>query len=452
MKEFTHIKISKKPVPFFESTTLIEPPMETKPFPINVFPDVVKAYIEESTECLNLVPDFIGVGVLSAVASLIGNSYRIQIKKGWTERPILWLAIVGYSGIRKTPSLDAAILPLQKIDKSLYLQYCEELENHKSQLEAADQEKPLAKQLIVTDSTIEALIPILKQNPNGILYFKDELISWINDLTRYNRGSAEQQWLSLYSNQPIRLNRKTDDDNFRVDSPFANVLGGIQPGILSNLFEDGRGINGFTSRIAFSFPEPIKRKVSYTTMAPLVAEDYENFIHRFLHLQKAENNAGQIEPITLEFSYPAQDKFYEWNETFINQPINDPNTSEAIKSALSKMEALMPKLALIMQFIENVGNQQREPKVVEIDAVNKAIELTDYFYAHLLKVFREVGLKTSNVESRELLLLKSFSSQFLDGQSKEAAIKNLLADGFANFEISKALSVPKSSVHYWSKK
>ena len=237
----------------------ISSPAETMPFPIDIFPNAVKEYINGCTASLNLVPDFIGIGVLSAVATLIGNSYRIQIKRGWTERSILWLAIVGYSGIRKTPSLDAAIKPLQKIDRVMYANYCEELEACKSQKEPNNQKKPTPKQLLVTDSTIEALIPILKNNPNGILYFKDELIGWINDLTRYSRGSAEQQWLSLYSNQPIRLNRKTEDENYRVDYPFANVLGGLQPDVLPSLFENDRGINGFTSRIAFSFPEPVKK-------------------------------------------------------------------------------------------------------------------------------------------------------------------------------------------------
>jgi len=425
----------------------------TLPFPLEVFPKVLQDYIQECSSTLNLIPDFMGMGVLSAVASLIGNSYRIQIKQGWTERPLLWLAIVGYSGIRKTPSLSAAISPLQKMDKGLYAQFCQAWQDYKQQINDGNTSitKPTPKQLLVTDATIEALIPILKNNPNGLLYFKDELMAWINDLTRYNRGSAEQQWLSIYSSQAIRLNRKNEEDNYRVDHPFANVLGGLQPDILPNLFENDRGINGFTSRIAFAYPEPIQRKVSKGNMSRKTQADYELFLERFTGIEKRESN-GQIEPITLIFSSEAQERFYEWDETFINQKINDSNLPESIKSALSKMEALMPRLALVLQFMENISKSIKEPQTVSLEATNNAIKLTDYFYNHLQKVLRKVTPMKLAAEQRELLLLKNFCFDILSGLSKEMVVQRLLEQGYSNSEISRALSIAKSTITYWTKK
>jgi hypothetical protein len=432
------------------STPKNETPLQTLPFPIQIFPTEVQDYIHQCSENLNLVPDFIGVGILSAVAALIGNSYQIQIKNGWTERPLLWLVIVGHSGIRKTPSLDAAIKPLQQLDKMLYAKYCEEWQYYKES-QQEDKEKPISKQLLVTDSTIEALIPILKNNPNGLLYFKDEIIGWINDLTRYNRGSAEQQWLSIYSNQPIRLNRKIEDGNFRIEQPFANVLGGIQPAILSSLFEKDRGQTGFTNRIAFSYPDPIKRRVSYSELDSNLVKQYENFIHRFLHLKKNETETDTIEPIRLKFSFQAQDRFYEWDESFINKNINDSSTTESLKSVLSKIEALMPRVALIIQIMKRVGASKKEPTEVDLDSVNKAISLTDYFYNHYQKVLLKVKPTPINKNQREIELLKAYAKFSLQGHSKVNIVKTLLESGFANFEISKALGIPKSNITYWLK-
>lgn len=421
------------------------------PFPIDVFPPVIKDYIESCHNSLNLIPDFMGIGALSVAATLIGNSYRIQIKEGWMERPLFWMAIVGHSGIRKTPSLDAMIRPLQLIDKTMYTQYLEELEKYQSKKTESDSKTTIPKQLVVTDSTIEALIPILKDNSNGILYFKDELIGWINDLCRYNKGSAEQQWLSLYSNQPIRLNRKTEGDHVRVDNPFANVIGGIQPDILPSLFENGRGINGFTSRIIFSYPDSVKRKLSHKNMKPHIVRKYDHFISRLFDLEKNRNHAGKIEPITLEFSDSAQERFYTWDEVFINNHINDPTLPEAMKSALSKLEALMPRLALVIQFMEEVAALKEEPKEVSLDATNKAIQLIDYFYAHFLKVYGKVNNGAIHPPNREHLLLKNFAKDVLNNYQKEDIIKKLLASGFNNAEISRALETPKSNISYWAK-
>ena len=48
---------------------------------------------------------------------IIGNSYKIKIKNGWYESPIIFLALVGQSGLGKTPSLNQIINPLKKINQ-----------------------------------------------------------------------------------------------------------------------------------------------------------------------------------------------------------------------------------------------------------------------------------------------------------------------------------------------
>ena len=418
-------------------------------FPLEIFPKVVQDYIKGCVECLNLVPDFMGVGVLSAVASIIGNSYQIKVKEGWVERPILWIAVVGYSGVRKTPSLKMIIDPLQKIDKRLYLEYCEKKKKYDIEKELGSPSKPIPEQLIVGDTTIEALFPILESNPNGVLYYRDELIGWINDLTRYSKGSAEQHWLSLYSNQSIRLNRKTTEDNLRIDNPFVNVLGGIQPDVLSKLFDDDRGINGFTSRILFSYPSDVKRTISNKELHPSLIAEYDNFINRFRCMEENEKELNA--PIILPFSPEAQQVFYDWNESFINVKLNDDELPEIIKSALSKLEALMPRLALIIQFIDDLGIQNVEPSQVEIQATKKAIILVNYFYINFLKVQTKVQGKGSSKKGKETQLLRTLSLLLIDGKTKESAIRQLINDGFGNNEIARALQKSKTTISFWNK-
>ena len=452
MKEFKPISLPENQKQQKKLIRISEEIQDLEPFPIHIFPSVVQDYINGCTECLNLVPDFMGVSVLSAVASMIGNSYQIKVKEGWVERPILWIAVVGYSGVRKTPSLKMIIDPLQRIDKRLYQNYCEKKEQYEIEKELGGASRPVPEQLIVGDTTIEALFPILENNPNGVLYYRDELIGWINDLTRYSKGSAEQHWLSMYSNQSIRLNRKTTEDNLRIENPFVNVLGGIQPDVLTKLFEDERGVNGFTNRIIFSYPSAIKRTISDKELDPSLKEGYNTFINRFLYMDKNPKENETVKPIILGFSEEAQQLFYDWNQSFINKKINDTGVSEVVKSTLSKLEALMPRLALVIQFIDNLGNQEFEPANVGVEATQKSILVVNYFYNHFLKVYAKVNDVGIDPVSRQKSLLQNFVSSILDGDNKEQAVKRLFSSGFINAEIARALKTSKSNINFWAKK
>ena len=422
-------------------------------FPLSIFPSVITDYINACEQSLNLVPDFMGIGLVSAVATLIGNSYQIQIKPGWVERPLFWFALVGHSGIRKTPSLSSALSPLFEIDSKCYSQYCHALKAfHKE--DKLGEDKPVAKQLIANDTTIEALVGILKNNPNGVLYHKDELMGWINDLTRYNKGSAEQQWLSIYSDQSIRINRKKDDQHLLIQHPFVNVIGGIQPDVLPGLYKDDRSANGFTSRIAFSFPDDIPRRVSTINMDTNLSEEYINFIERFQFIKRPASPEGVQPSIILPFTSDAQQRFYEWNEDFINRKLNMAGLSTNVKAVISKLEAIMPRLALVFAFIDRLALPSREPSAVDLPATEKAIQLTEYFYSHFLKVQRQIGALTNinTPDHKTLLILRRFAQNILQGYSKEQSIKALISEGFRNAEIAIALNTAKTNISYWQHK
>ena len=55
-----------------------------------------------------------------------------------------------------------------------------------------------AKQIVVSDITVEALAVILKSNSRGLLLFCDELAGFIKNLNRYNKGGGDEQGLFKY--------------------------------------------------------------------------------------------------------------------------------------------------------------------------------------------------------------------------------------------------------------
>mgnify|MGYP000010446173 CR=1 FL=1 len=52
-----------------------------------------------------------------------------------------------------------------------------------------------------------SIITIHQDNKRGICLYVDELMSWLKNFNRYNSGSEEQFWLSVFSGKPIILDR-----------------------------------------------------------------------------------------------------------------------------------------------------------------------------------------------------------------------------------------------------
>ena len=64
-------------------------------FPISIFPTQIQRIIREVHECHNYPTDYIAAAILTAIAVGIGNTHLAQIKRGWMESPILYMALIG---------------------------------------------------------------------------------------------------------------------------------------------------------------------------------------------------------------------------------------------------------------------------------------------------------------------------------------------------------------------
>src|SRR5688572_2659592 len=92
-------------------------------FPVEVFPNLIQGIIRSTNECLLFPMDFIGASILSALSISIGNTYRIEIKKGWTENCVLYTVLIGPPGSMKSPPLDFALKPLLDANNEAYKLY-----------------------------------------------------------------------------------------------------------------------------------------------------------------------------------------------------------------------------------------------------------------------------------------------------------------------------------------
>src|SRR5215510_11366595 len=124
---------------------------------------------------------------------------------------------------------------------------------------------PQAERFIVSDTTVEALAPILLVNPRGLLLARDELAGWFGSFDRYaGRGKAgadSANWLSMFNAESIIVDRKTGiPRTIHVPDAAVCVTGGIQSAILKRALTIEHRESGLAARLLLACP-PRKAKL-----------------------------------------------------------------------------------------------------------------------------------------------------------------------------------------------
>ena len=89
----------------------------------------------------------IAVSCIVVAAAAISDQFKLQPKRldtRWVESPRLWVAVVAEPGQKKTPALDSAKEPLQKVEKDWHrehLQQCAEYKKIKKELAATERKE-----------------------------------------------------------------------------------------------------------------------------------------------------------------------------------------------------------------------------------------------------------------------------------------------------------------------
>ena len=178
-------------------------------FPLGIFPASIRHIVESLQKYEHYQVDFTAVSFFTAFAAAMGNTWSARFMTGWVSRPILYVVLVGPPSCGKTPPLRQAVAPLLKLDEASDRIYAQEIRQYrkwekliakqrKQQSLPEEMELPQRKCHVVVNSTIEALVSALRDNPRGVLIYNDEIDSLLSNFNRYN-GSDESYFLSLFS-------------------------------------------------------------------------------------------------------------------------------------------------------------------------------------------------------------------------------------------------------------
>jgi hypothetical protein len=354
------------PLDIFGETILTGVPV----FPLEALPRPLAEFVGDRAERLGVDPALIAMPALAVCAVALDDRHVVQVRQyddQWTESARLWVAIVEEPGGKKTPAIRAALAPAQEIENAWYNEdtpkqavytmrlegYREDVKKFSKKQEAermcaqdcpVEPEKPPQRRLIVTDTTTEALVRILTDNPAGVIGYFDELAMLLGSFDTYrgakSSGRDRAIWLELYNGGERLIDRVTTEHQ-RVPNWGACIVGGIQPGrlrkLLPDLTEDGllqRFIPVFGSGPSRGLDCPPNREADGA---------YRDLLEAILSWRSLPDVKVTLSPK----AHAVRERVMERVDALLILP----ETSGPLKNHLNKWEALFARLALTMHAI-----------------------------------------------------------------------------------------------------
>jgi len=389
----------------------------SNPFPVETFPKEALEVAYEAHSKFQFSLDYLGAGILAAASSAIGNSLKVEVKKGWNEKANLFTVIVGRPGDGKSHSLAFCFKPIHIKESLLFTEYSKLLIEYEDELKSDSKtklRKPQLNKYLISDFTPEALILHHSNNKRGLYIYVDELNAWIKNFNRYNSSGEAETYLSLWSGTTIAIDRASGK-SLRIEDPFIGVIGSTQISVLKSFAKDGRNSNGFMDRLLFVYPDTQKTlKWNINKVDDRILQNYFSIISNLI-----ETSIDQKESLLIPIEKKAKKYLFEWQN---NRPVE--YLFEYERSIEIKLQQYVIRFALILQSIHFAANKSTLDKI-ELFAIKGGIKLFHYFYNNAIKVRQEI-IKKAYLETLTELqkkILDDLPSMFTTAEGLKIACK-----------------------------
>jgi hypothetical protein len=378
-----------------------------------VLPQALERWVRDETKRLGVSYGAGAVAAVVACATALSSAFRVQPKQhnsGHTEAPILWGAIVGPPGARKSPLLAAFMRPIEQIERELSksnqdarkkyeVDHQEWKRRVKNGETLPEPEKPRARRKLVQDTTTEALAEILAANSDGVLCHLDELAQWAGNMDSYRPGKSTSRdqpfWLQAKNGGHYRADRVTRDP-VHIEVTAVHVLGGIQPDVIRKLAPEWGG-NGMLQRFLLAImgqanqeldadPDAEAQQVIYGALQRLHEFRPSEFFDTFKFEPEAE---------------AVRKRLVGFRDATIASGVPVP-----LEGWLSKLEGEWARLSLVFHAIEwsaNAGGEdpfEGPPEMISAQTAERAARfLLDFQYPQQVAFYRDVAGVTAAADN-----------------------------------------------------
>lgn len=397
-------------------------------FPIKAFPLKIQSILIEWAKVNNYKVEYAAAGMLSAISTALGATYRIHIKGDWSTHAALYIILVGKPGLGKTPPLEAALKPIRDYDYAKYLEFDAAMKLYEagkstckgkgSDGDSEGMEKPKLVKTIVSDFTPEALIYSHSLNLRGILIYVDEILGMFNSANRYSNGQLIEQILTAWSGGAIDVTR-INSKSIHIERPNINIIGTTQTARVKELLQKGYKDNGLIDRILLVMPK--EQEIPCWQLNEESSSDEENQVKEEQRMTKASKQWADIVNKVLELTFnPVEDSddlvprmlymnreakevFYGWrNDMVSKQNAKTEDDYDNEETRFAKQDSNVARLALIIQVMRYACGESHL-QYVDADSIRSAIALSEYFEDSYNRVQLGVAEATSSTPAKEML-------------------------------------------------
>jgi putative DNA primase/helicase len=417
-------------------------------FDFDLLPDQVKPYVADVCERMQCPPDYVAVSQMSALGSMIGRKVAIRplVQDDWEVIANMWGLLIGRPGVLKSPAMEEGLRPLRKLSAVAEDNLKKEMttyevmaaaaklrhdENVKqagkilrkdrkadiSPLLEAEEEisPPTLKRYVANDTNVASLGVLLQQNQNGLLVFRDEIVSLLDNLNREELVSERGFYLTGWAgNSRYTFDRIGRGLHLSIDGVCLSMLGSTQPGrisqYLARAIRGGRGDDGLIQRFGLMvwpdvsahwkqvdrWPDREARAVNMKLFERLDTLDW-----RAIGAKRDRGSDGDEEGLPyLRFGIDAYDLFADWR-TALERRLRSGELHLALEAHLAKYRKLVPGLSLVCHFAGGSTGP------VGVAAVRRAIAWATYLESHARRAYGSVTSASANTAKAILAKIRS---------------------------------------------
>ena len=399
-------------------------------FDPEMIPAAIGPWVMDIADRMQCPPDFVAVSAVVALSSVLGRkiAVRPQARTDWTEVPNLWGCIVGRPGAMKSPAMAEAMKPLNRFEAqaretndAAMKSYEREKEAHEIRKDAAKRaarsgkgdgglsdldapDKPPAKRFICNDATYEALGEILEANPNGVLAFRDELISLLKTLDREENAAARGFFLTAWNGTTGYTFDRIMRGITHIDAACVSLLGSTQPGRLADYIgravKGTAGDDGLIQRFSLLvWPDDVAtwREVDRYPDSQARHNAWSAFtrLHEICPSSVGAEQSDFDKLPFLRLGESARETFGGWRAD-LEARLRTGGMHAALESHLAKYRKLVPSLALLNHLADGGSGSVSEV------AMLRGLSLAEYLESHARRAYGS-GLQVEASTAKAIL-------------------------------------------------
>lgn len=413
-----------------------EPPVpltavrELPPFPLEALPGWVADQVAAVAQTFQTPPDLPGCIAFAALSAAAAGRAIVRVRAGWDEPINIYTVVVMPPSSRKSPPFRAMTAPLRQAERELVEATRAEREQaritrttaertlekaEREALTSSDQagalaaavdaamaaagvEVPPEPRLLADDLTPESAATLLASHGGRLAVLSAEGGLFATLAGRYSGTPNLDIFLKGYSGDTHRVDRLGRPPEY-IDRPALTLGLTVQPAIIDELRKTRllRG-TGFLARILYSLPpNTVGARLSRPPAAEhAIAERYDEALRGIVR-----ELADWTDPAVLQMTSAADDAMAAYQDAI--EPKLNPDGGEwaHIGDWAGKLAGQTARIAGLLHIAEHLTAPWERPLTEQ--TVDRARQFGDYFTAHALTVFDQLGTDPAIADARHLL-------------------------------------------------